>query len=113
MGSRLPPAVDDAVSRFASFVRSRFAARVRELVLFGSHARGDANEESDVDVLVVIDGLDHAERNEIIDAASDIDTDLEDAVGLSVFAHSTEQAVAHRRTGRRIWRDIEREGVAL
>ncbi len=31
----------------------REAARPRQIILFGSHARGDAREESDVDFLVV------------------------------------------------------------
>jgi predicted nucleotidyltransferase len=41
-------------------LRSRFEAlygpRLVRLVLFGSHARGDAEPGSDIDVLVVLDG---------------------------------------------------------
>jgi predicted nucleotidyltransferase len=40
-------------------------------VLFGSQARGTASEESDVDVLVVIDNLTDAERRLAIDLAYD------------------------------------------
>lgn len=28
-----------------------------KIILFGSHARGDANEDSDLDLLVIIDGV--------------------------------------------------------
>ena len=33
---------------------------VHEIKVFGSRARGDATQESDLDVLIVVDYLDHA-----------------------------------------------------
>lgn len=39
--------------RFLGERLSQEAVRISQLILFGSHARGAANEESDVDVLVV------------------------------------------------------------
>ena len=35
-------------------LRTLYGARLRSLVLFGSHARGEATPESDMDVLVVL-----------------------------------------------------------
>ncbi|NQT91515.1 MAG: nucleotidyltransferase domain-containing protein [Lentisphaerae bacterium] len=37
-------------------LRSHYGGRLVELVLFGSRARGEAQEESDYDVLVVLEG---------------------------------------------------------
>jgi len=37
-------------------LRSHYGSRLVELVLFGSRARGEAEEESDYDVLVVLQG---------------------------------------------------------
>ncbi len=37
----------------------------RRVILFGSVARGDATEESDVDLMVVFDHLDRAHRREL------------------------------------------------
>jgi hypothetical protein len=37
-------------------VRDVYASRLQRLILFGSRARGDATAESDVDVLVVLEG---------------------------------------------------------
>ena len=42
----------EAVRFFGECLTQR-AVRISQLILFGSHARGAANEESDVDVLVV------------------------------------------------------------
>lgn len=82
-------------------------------MLFGSHARGQANEDSDVDVLVAIDDLSEAERLDVIDLAYAVDRSLDDWVGLSPLAYSTAQAAAMRSAGRRLFRDIDGEGIRL
>lgn len=55
------------VERFKSLVSQR--VRVHEIRVFGSRARGDATEESDLDVLVVVDRLDHSIEKYISDCA--------------------------------------------
>ena len=57
MDATLPPAVHAVLTRFRTALDAHFAERLREVVLFGSYARGGAHEDSDVDVLVVIDDL--------------------------------------------------------
>ncbi len=42
---------------------------MHEVQVFGSRARGDATENSDLDVLVVVDQLDHATEKYISDCA--------------------------------------------
>lgn len=44
--------------KFKSLVEQR--AKVHEVKVFGSRARGNATEESDLDVLIVVDYLDYA-----------------------------------------------------
>src|ERR1700722_1466168 len=108
-----PPAVGLALQRFAAALRERFGDRVSAIVLFGSHARGEAHEESDVDVLVAIDELTPREQHGVFDLAYDVDRSLEDWVVRSALAYSTAQAARMRADGRRLWRDIDREGVLL
>jgi predicted nucleotidyltransferase len=109
----LPPAVEAALDRLRGALRERFGARVSELVLFGSHARGDAHEESDVDVLVAIDGLSEEDRLAVLDFASLLDSAAPEWVGLSPLVYSSEQAARMRAGGRRLFRDIDREGIRL
>ena len=52
----LSPTVRAALSDAASALRRLYGRRLHRLVLYGSHARGEAHPESDVDVLVVLDG---------------------------------------------------------
>jgi predicted nucleotidyltransferase len=51
-------AVDiDALARdVARDLRVRYGERLAEVLVFGSHARGDAGEESDLDLLVLLVG---------------------------------------------------------
>ena len=44
---------DEAIRNFASEIARRYSPE--KIILFGSHARGDANEDSDVDMLVIMD----------------------------------------------------------
>src|SRR5688572_4999798 len=99
----LPPAVSQALSRFKAALHGRFGERVSAVVLFGSHARGDANEDSDVDVLVAIDDLTEAERLVVVDLAVDVDRSLPEWVGLSPLVYSTAQASKMRSAGRRLF----------
>jgi predicted nucleotidyltransferase len=50
----LAPAERRVVTEFANRVRARFADRLSRVVLFGSRARGDVTEESDIDLLVLL-----------------------------------------------------------
>ncbi|HEX7670731.1 MAG TPA: nucleotidyltransferase domain-containing protein [Polyangiaceae bacterium] len=102
-----------ALTRFRTALGERFGERLREVRLFGSQARGEANEDSDVDVFVSVDGLTGAERSEILTLAYHADLAGEEDVLLSPLAYSTEQADELRRRERRLLRDIDREGVAL
>lgn len=45
-----------AVEEFKEGVRSLYGDRLHKVVLFGSHARGEAGEASDIDLLVVLEG---------------------------------------------------------
>lgn len=43
------------IEEFVSLVRDTFKDRVRRIILYGSRARGDADEESDYDFLVLLE----------------------------------------------------------
>ncbi len=69
----IPPLVRDALAELKRELTARFPGRVRELRLFGSVARGEAHDRSDVDVLVVLDEVrTHAERVAPMELAADV-----------------------------------------
>lgn len=109
----LPPAVTAALSRFREAINALFGPRLREVVLFGSYARGEAHDESDVDVLVVADGLTEGERREVMDAAYDAGAVADEWVSISPLPYSSAQAADLRQRERRLLRDVDADGVPL
>jgi hypothetical protein len=113
----LSPAVATALRRFRAALEARLGGRVREVVLFGSHARGTASEKSDVDVYVVVDDATHEDRIAIFDIAYDVDATAPggDAgwVGIEPVVHSTAQAADMRARERGLLRNIDAEGMRL
>lgn len=100
-----------AVDQLVGWVRDRFGARVRELTLFGSRARAEGDEDSDVDVLVAIDEVTSAEARDIAHFCGDLLTEHDVIVSALVLATTRLQEL--RRRERLIAREIERDGVRL
>ena len=108
------PAVVRALEHFRRSLEETFRSRLREFVLYGSQARGTAHEESDVDVLVVVDDLSEVERRQAIDLAYDANVlDRDEWVGISPLVHSTKSVQDLRERERLIMRNIAQEGIWL
>lgn len=71
--------VCEKVLRFYQSAKQLFP--IKKVLLYGSHAKGLATENSDIDVAVVVDEMDHSKRIEItarlFHAAFDIDAAIE------------------------------------
>ena len=100
-----------AIERFAQWARGRFGTRLRELTLFGSEARGQAHENSDVDVALVVDELTTKEASELDGVTGDLLTEFD--VLITPFALSTSRAEELRRRERLIMKEITCDGVPL
>jgi predicted nucleotidyltransferase len=81
--------------------------------LFGSYARGDAEEDSDVDVLVVVDDMVEAERSEAVDLAFAARRSAGGGPLLSPLVWSRAQWGERLRAERRIALDIERDEIPV
>jgi predicted nucleotidyltransferase len=92
-------------------VRKVLGGRSFRMVLFGSKARGDWDENSDIDIALIVDGMDRQLKNRLIDLVADVE--LEHLVPLSVLFFSTEEFERLRARERRIALDIEMEGIPI
>lgn len=82
-----------------------------EIKIFGSRARQEGNEESDVDVLVVLKDYTENKKIKIWDAAYFIFADTDILISPLVLSH--EQYERLKKRERLIAKDIEKEGFVL
>ena len=52
----LPADLETVLGRLENGLKNLYGGRYRGLVLYGSYARGEADDESDVDLLVLLEG---------------------------------------------------------
>jgi uncharacterized protein len=110
-GVNLTRAETRALDDLCATVRGRFGRRLRELALFGSRARGEGHEHSDLDVLIVVDDLTSAEAREVAHGCGDLLTAYE--VLVSPFVVSAEHIARLRSRERLIAAEIARDAVPL
>ena len=108
--AHLSPAVQAALAEAREALRERYGARLLRLVLYGSHARGEAHEESDVDVLVVLRDPFDVPRE--IRRLVDIELDLLDRYGLNVHLLPFEKD-RYADQGHPLMMNVRDEGILL
>ena len=82
-----------------------------EIVLYGSRARGDFDQDSDIDVAIIVPGLTREKKDQILEAVAEVEFDHCRAVSALVFSKSDFDRLYDRE--RRIALDIKHEGIAL
>ena len=105
----MPPHLRPVLRELDAVLRSTFGARLHDLQLFGSYARGEATEDSDVDVLVLVDGLTPSEIAVVSDCA--VLVALATGVALAPLPISTDGFAQMSATGRRLASEIARDGT--
>lgn len=109
--SLLAPNDRAAITKYIEYICTRFPARILAIVLFGSQARGDADDESDIDLLVLVDAEDDEFRDELWRIASDISLDFNVVLSPQVFGQA--RWAETRRIRLPLYRAIEADGVPL
>lgn len=104
-------AEQQAMERFKDVLRSLLTDNLLSLRLFGSRARGEGTEESDLDVLVVLREKDRAVCRRIVVEALEIDLAYETNLAPTIL--SAEEYRENREDQTLFYRDIEREGISL
>jgi predicted nucleotidyltransferase len=107
----VPRAVSDLVRDYAGLVRGHFGSRVGKIWLYGSVTRGEWTEESDIDVLVLLDREEDGDMEWLVGTAYRIGLAERHLLLQPVMLTTVEfERLAARE--RRFARDVLREGIA-
>jgi len=101
----------DALDALLAWLQPRCGDRVAHAWLFGSKARGDFDDESDVDLLIVVQDADDALREEVGNVAYNLS--LEHSVLLCEHVISAYRFAQMRARREPLYSNIEREGIDL
>lgn len=109
--NQLPEQVDLALGEIIEKTKPVFGEALDKIVLYGSYARGDYDQESDIDVIFFVT---KADPNSFSEAISDIiwPLDLKYEVVISEMVQSTEHFQKHLDI-LPFYQHIQQEGVVL
>jgi len=100
-----------ALERFTNAIQLLLKDNLLTLRLFGSKARGEGTEESDLDVLVVLRARDRAVCRQIV--AEALEVDLTYGTSLAPTILSAEEYRQNQEYQTPFYRNLERESRAL
>jgi predicted nucleotidyltransferase len=108
---QLTPNERTAVAEYIARICDRFSERIVAVMLFGSKARGDAEVESDLDLLVLVDVQTNSFRSELWRLAADVS--LAHNVVLSPRVFDRTRWDEARRLRLPLYRAIVADGIPL
>jgi len=101
------------VTEFKSRIPDEILRLVRTVVVFGSRARDDAPDDSDLDLMVLVDELTPGMEERLDDIAYGVmwDRDFKPIISLKVFTEARYRSALERDFS--FYRNVEKEGVPV
>lgn len=102
--------IEHIISEFKEKAEKLYGSRLKKLILYGSFARGQATQDSDIDLAIVLEGkvATGREIDRLINVITDINFDY--GVLLSVYPVSEED---YHSLNSPLLMNIRKEGVAV
>lgn len=100
-----------AILAFSESVHDFLGADLCHIWLFGSKARGDFHDDSDLDLLIVLRQLDPERRGVIRRLGARASLDYDTLINTHLYEKERWDVLV--QVGDALWREIERDGVSL
>ncbi|MBM4466451.1 MAG: nucleotidyltransferase domain-containing protein [Chloroflexi bacterium] len=94
-------------------LQRQLGSDLRLLLLYGSHARGEAQPDSDVDLFVVLRLSSEAAQEKVRQVAYDVMWEADFAYVISLYLTDTNHYQALEQHGSSFLRNVQREGKVL
>ena len=87
ISKRVPKRLRAVLTETRDSLRQIYQHRLKELILFGSHARGEQAQYSDIDLILLLEGVEDEsrERERYLPAISDISLKYDTVVSIIPF----------------------------
>ena len=99
------------IKAYRQALEDQFSKLVKELVVFGSKARGSSHKDSDLDVLVVIREGDWKTKKSVADTGYALAIGTRVVPSLIVF--TDEEWAFHRDREAPFWQTVVRDGITI
>ena len=101
------------IEEFKRRLPKEIASHIRQMIMYGSRARGDAGMDSDLDLVALVDENSPGLEQMLDDIAYNLmwDHDFKPIISLKVFSEERFRGAAAR--GYSYYRTIEREGITI
>ena len=109
--SHLTAQEHQAIEAFILRLRKRFPGRILQTTLFGSKARGDSRQWSDIDILIIVNEEDWPFRQEISTLAARVSLEYDVLIGPRVIGQERWERMKQHRFG--LYQNIVAEGIPL
>ena len=98
---------DPIIKELSEALKKEFVYKIKDIILFGSRARGDASPESDYDILVLVDEETKEAADKIFNMACEIG--WKHNVVITVFVH--DKSYYEGKKYEPLFMNIRKEGV--
>ncbi len=113
--AEIPEKTNKIIQEFISKVNILLGKRIKKIILYGSYARGDFNENSDIDIMILTDLTDSEiieEREKVWDIAYDIESDNNFDIVLSPLVKNIDK-FNYWLPALPFYMNVQKEGVIL
>ena len=101
------------IEEFKRRLPTDIVPHIRQMIMYGSRARGDAGQDSDLDLVALVDENSSSLEQKLDEIAYNLmwDHDFKPIISLKVFSEERFRSAAAR--GYSYYRNIEREGITV